>query len=281
MAIPATPALRRGVLAVCVLHDVDLVPTPAGVELGGPTPVGVSWAECARALRGADPDGDEGRHLLAAWLRARRLIADHTSAGLAEQVRPLGLPVGHVFHPGPGWAHRRVLGGAAELGLGLIGLDPRQREREVTAVAPGVWAAAGIDRAGLWPAAAAYLSRMSRLAVERRLRCPSEPLRPMGDCDVVTLLCHRGLRVALCNPTGMVAAGVPMRSRGWTELRQVDPAFIVAAAAATDPPQRGFPRPLLITADEIVMVAAGGRPGTLPALDAVAESPWLRPVRYR
>ncbi|PZS34837.1 MAG: hypothetical protein DLM59_03935 [Pseudonocardiales bacterium] len=272
-------ALRRGALAVCVLDDVDLVPVPDGLLLTGAVQVRVPWDECRQALRGADPECPEGRRLLTAWLRMRRLLADADSAAVAAGVRPLGLPVGHVLHPGPGWG-ATVMGGALDLGLGFIGLD-QARAEEVTAIAPGVWTAEGTDVTTYRSGATAYLTAMAHLAAERRMRSLTDPLRPMGDCDVVTLLCHRDFRTALAGPVGgMVAVGVPMRDRGWTELRRVDPAFIVTAAAATDAHRRGFDRPLLITTDEVVMVAPGGRPGQNSLADAVSDEPWRRPVLY-
>ena len=80
----------------------------------------------------------------------------------------------------------------------------------------------------------------------------------------------------------MCTAIVPMRRRGWTRLALVDPAFGPAAAAATDPADRGFARPLLLTADEVTEVPAGGRPEqivlTTPGTDVQG---WDRDVLYR
>lgn len=281
MLAPGTAALRRGALAVCVLRDIDLIPVSDGVELTGEVPVRVSWDECLLALRGADPEGAEGRRRLAVWLLGRRLLGQPGPSGLADRIRPVGLPVGHLLHPGPAWAWHTVLGGAVELGLGLVALDPA-RPADVLVIDPQLWATAHVDAGSHWPAACSYLTAMALLAAERRKRLPAAPLRPMGDCDVVTLLCSAVLRSALTGPSGdMVAAGVPMRDRGWTELRRIDPAFVVAAAAATDPLQRGFPRPLLITAEEVVMVGQGGRPADLALRDGTSDQPWQRPVRYR
>ena len=58
----------------------------------------------------------------------------------------------------------------------------------------------------------------------------------------------------------MTGAVVPMLRRGWTRLSLVDPAFGPAAAAATAAAERGFPRPLLVTADELTQVPEGGDP---------------------
>jgi hypothetical protein len=77
---------------------------------------------------------------------------------------------------------------------------------------------------------------------------------------VVTLLGARSLRVEVAGRGGLGAAIVPMRRRGWTRLALVDPAFGPAAAAATEPADRGFDRPLLVTADELTLVREGGDP---------------------
>ncbi len=254
---------------------------PGGIVLDAD--IRITWDECIDALAGRDPESVQGRRRLASWLTICCLLARSSPATRAERIRPLGLPVGHALHPGPGWG-RRVLGGVLDLGLGVVGLDPAHPE-DVTPLPPGIWTVLGVDPETYWPGVADYLAAMASLATERRLRAPYDPLRPMGDCDVITLLCHREYRTALVGAAGapgeMTAAGVPMRTRGWTQLRRIDPAFLVAAAAATDEGQRGFARPLLITADEVVMVSAGGRPGTNALLDAAPDPPWLRSVRYR
>ena len=108
-------------------------------------------------------------------------------------------------------------------------------------------------------------------------------LRPIGDCDVVTLLASRTFRTALCaqDGTGMRAAAVPMRRRGWLDLSRIDPAFTVAAAAATDELARGFSRPLLVTVDEVTLSMVGGRPAEIVLRDAAIETPHLRPILFR
>lgn len=74
-----------------------------------------------------------------------------------------------------------------------------------------------------------------------------------------------------------------MRRRGWTDLSLIDPAFGPAAAAATDPVDRGFPRPILITADEVTVVPEGGRPEdvVLRHPTGALEPTWTRDVLYR
>jgi hypothetical protein len=132
-----------------------------------------------------------------------------------------------------------------------------------------------------WPVARDYLERMGAVAAQRLGDAPL--LRPIGDCDVVTLLASRTLREALCGAdgTGMRAAAVPMRRRGWLDLSRIDPAFTVAAAAATDLESRGFSRPLLVTADEVALAQEGGRPAEIVLRDPAATTPTMRPVLFR
>lgn len=272
MTDPGTAALRLGALAVAVLHDLDLQPSVDGIVLTGGTPVEVSWAHCRQALAGSAPDSSQGRARLARWLSARHLIAQLTPAELADRARPVGLPRAHPLHPGEGWAIEHVPGHTLDLGLG-IGAAGTEAAHGVLVIPADVWVVAGIDPAPYWPAARAYLDAMSLLAVQRWGRLQREDLRPMGDCDVVTLLASMPYRAALvAGRAGMTGVAVPMRSRGWTDLRAIDPAFAVAAAAATAPEDRGFPRPLLVTADELVMVAEHGRPAEIVLRDAAPES---------
>jgi hypothetical protein len=124
---------------------------------------------------------------------------------------------------------------------------------------------------------------MGAIAVERLKMDSSGVLRPIGDCDVVTLLGSRVLRAYLTagEAGGLRGAAVPMRRRGWFDLSRIDPAFALAAAGAVDEEERGFSRPLLLTADEVALAPAGGRPAEIvlrdPAVAAVAE----RAVRWR
>lgn len=273
--------LRRGVLAVSVLHDVDLEPAALGLTLPGTPPVWVPWAECRRALAGHDPE-TTGRRRLAGWLQARRWAADLSAEHLVQRLRPVGLPVEHVLHPGLDWVRERVLGDALDLGLGAVDLDPADPDR-VVLLPPAALAAAGLDQDQVWVRARTLLNDLGALAAERVRRDTRGQLRPLGDCDVVTLLGSRSLRAALAaDAGGLAAAVVPMRNRGWTKLGLIDPAFGPAAARATEPEQRGFDRPLLLTADELTLVAAGGQAQTLALRDpAVPEEPWLEDVLYR
>ena len=279
MRAPDSLELRRLALAVSVLDDVDIVPLDDGVLLTGNSPVEVSWLELRRALAGADPTEDLGRSRVRAWLRGRRVAADVHPDHLRLQARPVGLPVEHPLHPGLDWVRHRVLGDTLDLGFGFVGVGPDPDE--VVVIPQGALDAAGVDPAPWWPVARDYLERMGAIAAERMT--DAGVLRPIGDCDVVTLLGARSLRAALCaeDGTGLRAAAVPMRRRGWLDLSRIDPAFTAAAAAATDPEERGFPRPVLLTLDEVSLAVDGGRPAEIVLREAAAESPHLRPVLYR
>ncbi len=280
---PAVLALRRCALAASVQHDLDLLPGVEGLTLTRAPAVRVSWRECRQALAGADPESRAGRVRLAAELLRRRWLADRSVADLAERARPVGVPVGSVRHPGLDWVRLRVLGSAIDLGLGFAGLDP-DRPDEVLVVSQPALQAAGVPAEDWWPPALGYLNRMGELAAERYRRTPTEPLRPMGDCDVVTLLAAAPLRAALVagEAAGLRAVAVPMRTRGWCDLSRTDPAFALAAAAATAAADRGFDRPVLVTADEVAVAPAGGRPAEVVLRDpAVADRPWLRDPLYR
>lgn len=259
---PTLAELRRGVLAISVLDDLDVVATDEGAELIGRPTVRVSWSECQGALGGGHPESPIGRARLARWLCQRRWVANRPLGDLAERVRPYGVPVDGTLHPGPDWVRHRVLGGALDLGIGVVGLDPKSPD-QVVAVAQGVLAAVGAPP-GWWSPARRYLEEMGGLAADRFGRDRRTALRPMGDCDVVTLLGSASFRRALvAGCQGMCQVAVPMRARGWLDLSHIDPAFAMAAAAATDEAERGFDRPLLVTADEVTQSPPGGRPARL------------------
>jgi hypothetical protein len=278
---PTAPELRRGVLAVSVLHDVDLEPNSRGVTLLGSPDVWVSWGECRRALAGHEPESATGRRRLTDWLLARRWCADLPAEVLELALRPVGLPVDHVLHPGLDWVRERVLGDALDLGFGAVGIDPADPDR-VLLVPLTALDHAGIDPEVAWTGARLLLEELGALAAERVARDPKGQLRPYGDCDALTLLGARSLRtsVAAC-AGGMGAAVVPMRRRGWTRLALIDPAFGPAAAAATAADERGFTRPLLMTADELTLAAEGGRPELIVLRDPAADVPWVKDVLYR
>jgi hypothetical protein len=276
---PDSVELRRIALAVSVLDDIDIVPLDDGVMLAGPEPVEVSWLELRRAVAGADAEGELARARVRAWLHGRRIAVERDLEELRQLARPVGLPVDHPLHPGLDWVRHRVLGDALDLGFGFVGVghDPDA----VVIVPQGALDAAGIDPNPWWPVARDYLERMGAIAAERLAE--SLILRPIGDCDVITLLGSRTLRAALCNKdgTGLRAAAVPMRTRGWLDLSRIDPAYTAAAAAATGELERGFPRPLLLTEEEVTLAPEGGRPAEIVLRDKALQAPHLRPVLFR
>lgn len=283
MSAPPSPVeLRRGVLAVSVLHDLDIEPAKLGVSLTGSPTLWVSWGECRRALAGHDPETPEGRERLGRWLLARRWAADVSREELVERLRPVGLPVDHVLHPGLDWVRRRVLGDALDLGLGAVDIDPDDPDHVVLLPQP-LLDAVGLDAEHEWAAAEDYLERMGLVAAERLRLDPKGQLRPIGDCDAVTLLGSRSLRSAIADDAGGLGAVVaPMRQRGWTKLALIDPAFGPAAAAATSVAERGFSRPLLVTPEELALAPEGGRPEALALRDPAADDePWLKDMLYR
>ena len=279
MLPPTVLELRRGALAVSVLHDIDLEPAALGATLTGRPPVWVSWAECREALREEDPESPAGRVRLAAWVLARRWAADAGPDVLRRALRPVGLPVGHVLHAGPAWVQEQVLGGVLDLGLGAVGIDPDDLDR-VVLLPPPALQAAGLDAARTWTAVRARLEELGALAADRVRLDPKGQLRPFGGADAVTLLGARSLREALARDAGgLLSAAVPMRRLGWTRLALIDPAFAPAAAAACLAADRGFARPLLITADEVTMVPEGGNPQRLVLRDAAGRLPRPRGLR--
>lgn len=260
-------ALRRGTLAASVLHDIPLQPGDDGVLVGRSwddrgTWTPVAWTALATAVAGVDPESTAGRLRLRDWLRGYLLAAGLTQRPeLPHQLVALALPVGHVLHPGPGWAREQVLGRLLDVGLGVrqdpLAPVPEGHRAEAPAVAvplpPGALLAADVDPAGWWTAAAVQRDAMATLAAERLQRGGDGVIRPIGGCDVLTLLSGRPLRahLARADGTGLRAVAVPVRSRGWCDLARIDPAFVGAASAATAAELRGVSRPLLVTSDEV------------------------------
>lgn len=280
--LPRSVELRRGVLAVSVLYDVDIAPDDRGVGLPGDPDVWIPWGDCRRALMGYHPESSEGHERLGRWLLTHRWAADLPVAEFRSRLRPLGLPVDHLLHPGLDWVRRRVLGDALDLGLGAIGLDPADRSAVIPLPQPLVEDAFGLDAEVEWLSAELYLNEMGALAAERLPLEDKGMLRPMGDCDVTTLLGSWCLREAIAAEAGgLGAVVVPMRDRGWTKLALIDAAFGPAAAAATTPIERGFERPLLVTAEELALAAVGGRPEVLALRQRAVDDPWLAGALYR
>lgn len=276
---PDRTALRRLVLACAVLHDVDLEPYGGGCVLRGGAPVEVSWRDIRRAVAGHDPERPVARLRVLQLLRGARLCADLSGDELAARSRPVGLPVDHALHPGLAWVGTRVLGGALDLGIGFLGVgaDPDRVE-----LVPAECLRAGGYDPGSWTSAAmALVEEMGAVAASRLPE--ATVLRPIGDCDVVTLLGSATFRAALAgiDPMGMQAVAVPMRRRGWLDLSRIDPAFVLAAASATAEQDRGFARPVLVTADEVTSPPHRGDPARMALADPAARQPGLRPVRWR
>ncbi|WP_088282675.1 hypothetical protein [Kineosporia sp. A_224] len=299
MGTPEDAVLRRGVLAVAVLDDVDLEPTVDGVLVPSPTGAArvlVGWDRVGQAAAGLAPESAVARLRIATLLRTEALLADGLPGTdwAGRHVRALALPVGHPLHPGRGWAVEGVLGGVLDVGLGLVDLP--WTADGVLPLPPGAAAGRGTGTdlpAAWWPMARDHARRMGALAAVRVGRGsgpddapgagpdeapgarPAGTLRPVGGCDVLTLLATRPLRAALAasDGSGMRAVAVPTRSRGWYDLRRVDPAFAGAVWSATEEPVRGLPRPLLVTRDEVALARAGGD----PAGEALDLPPALRP----
>ena len=262
-APPDALALRRGVLAASVLHDVPVEPGSDGVRVGASWDdragwTSASWSELATALDGADPESMPGRLRLRDWLRSRAWAC----AGAGERrLVALALPTGHVLHPGDSWVVDRVLGGVLDVGPGLVpdtgGLAaPLHR----SAVPPG-----RLDLADRWPVLRGRVEDLAERALERLSDDASRVLRPVGGADVLTLLGARVLRAHLAtgDGTGLRAVAVPMRSRAWFDLARIDPAFVGAAATATAPEERGLASPLLVTVDEVAVVPRPADPARL------------------
>jgi hypothetical protein len=279
-----SPALRRAVLAVTLLDRSTLAEldiTDAGVTrcTGGGTPLTVPWGELLLAAGDPLDLGPEPvrRRRIARWLRLRIALHDlidgptvtdrvAAAAGVVARVRPRALPLDHVTHPGPSWPRRGVLGGALEVGLAIRGFDDDGRPDPdgVGLLPTGVLVAARVDITAAADRADRYLADMADLASRRIRLDPTSVLRPLGDADVLTLLASRSFRTAVVDGQGMRSAAVPVRTRGWLDLSRLDPAFAITAAELTEPDDRGFPRPVLITVDEVALVRAGG--------DAVRQS---------
>lgn len=236
----------------------------------------IGWGELVLAAGdpwGALPEAAVQRRV-ARWLRLRIALDEVLHAGeivapeaaeevrlqILSRVRPRALPIDHPLHPGPSWPRHAVLGDALHVGLALRGFDDdgHRSPEDVGLLPAGVLVAAQVDLGEATARADRYLEDMAGLAAERLRRDATAVLRPLGDADVLTLLASRTFRTALVDGQGMRSAAIPMRSRGWLDLGRLDPAFAVSASMLTDADERGFPRPVLVTADEVSLVRAGG-----------------------
>ena len=266
--------LRRVVLAVSLLDRgslTDIEPRDFGVVVprSGDSPLLISWDEISEAVSEPDLPDSVAQRRLARWLRLRLVIDALLSLDRPDRtgpecvlalVRPRALPREHSVHPGPAWPLRQVLGGALDLGLALRGYDDDGSPDGdgVCPLPPGVLIAAGVSVELARTRAFRYLADMAELGCDRLRRVPLALLRPLGDADIPTLLASPEFRTAVLDGQGMRSAAIPTLRRGWLDLGRLDPAFVPAAAELTDPDQRGFPRPVLITADEVTLVREGG-----------------------
>lgn len=276
---PEAQHLRQCALAVAVMHDIDVLPAVDGVLLPGSPDLLITWPECRRAIGGADPTSEQGRLRLRRWFQLRRWLADRPLEDLEARARPYGAWVESPLHPGLDWVRRRIIGDTLDLGFGFVGLDPSEPDL-VLPIPHQLLRSAGIEPSPWWPTAVVYLERMGDMAAQRLRR--SSQLRPMGDCDVLTLLGSRTLRHAIVQslPDGMRTVAVPMRSRGWLDLTRIDPAFSAAAARLTTMEDRGFDRPLLVTRDEVVIARADGDVIRAAVEDRIAPVIDIRDVLY-
>lgn len=262
-------ALRRACLAVSVLEDIDLTPARDGIVVDGPRPVLLPWTVIADEAGDIDPETPAAHRRLSTLLALHRIVAHSPTAAqtFTRAARLLALPPDHVLTPGCGWEQEWVLGGALVAGVGLYDVLG-----ETTVPLPrSVAEAAGVPVGQVWRAAREHADTMARLVVQRLERSPGSTedeacvsvrqsvVRPAGGVDVLSLLATPGVRrhLAGSDRTGMRAIAVPMRTRGWFDLARIDPAFVQAAWTATEPQDRGMPRPMLVTGDEVALAPAG------------------------
>lgn len=261
---PDRPELRQGVLAVSVLADLDLLPGTHGVVLPGLRAVEVPWSEVSAALGGYPPLSVAGRLRLTQLFTLHRAVAGlgpQTPQRLRSAARALALPPGHCLHPGRGWVRERVLGGALDLGLGLLGLGPDPDR--VVPLPASVAARAGISPTACWPAVRAHLDRMGALAAAR---VPGpigrRVLGQVGGCEPLALLAAPALRAALAglDGVGMATVAVPSRTRGWYDPGQLDRRYVGAVWSLTAEQDRGLPVPVLVTRAEVAVPQRSGCP---------------------
>ncbi|GAA4993681.1 hypothetical protein [Kineococcus glutinatus] len=257
-------ALRRCVLAAVVVDDLDARPGDDGVHVtvtaGDPF---VPWSDVAAAA--AAPAGPAAaRQRVRDWLLAHRVLQEETAAGTDPHrlVLPLALPAAAGAHLGAAWEHREVLGGGLHLGLGVPLPTPGAPVPRVVPLPRAVAERTGVPT-GPEAGHLDLLEQFGTVAAQRLRRDEGGRgggvLRPVGGCDVPTLLASASLRAHLASgaAAGLRAVAVPARERGWFDLARIDPAFVVAAWSATEPEHRGFPRAVLVTRDEVVVPAAG------------------------
>ena len=262
-AVARRAELRQVVLALAVVDDVDLTPGDDGVDLtaGGR----LTWADVAAAVGSwaALPDHPVTRRRLRLAAEVVGVLTVDGADALLAACHAHGEPVDTAaMGYGPGWVREHV-GDALVLGLGvsdLAGVQGPHPLPPLPSLSPAVQARLDVR----WVEVRADLERLGGLVSARLDRDAREGrplvLRPTGTADVVTLLGSRRLRTALASGdgTGMRAVAVPVRDRGWFDLARIDPAFVSAAWTATEPVDRAFDRPLLVTADAVTRPVASG-----------------------
>ncbi|PRY18337.1 hypothetical protein CLV37_101582 [Kineococcus rhizosphaerae] len=244
-------------LATSVLDDLDVDLDDDGVRLPGCTPL--EWADLARAA-GESPEE-------VARLRVSELLHAHVELHRdGARLVPLAVPAGADRHPESGWTHTVFLGGAMRLGMGVV--VPRGLSERVLPV-PVVSARVTGHASAVTAPDLARLEEIGALVVQRLLRDAGGRtdglLRPVGGCDVPTLLASRTLREHLVagpdrTPGNVLrAVAVPDRTRGWFDLARIDPAYVGAAWMASNPAERGFRRPVLVTREEVALAPTSPR----------------------
>jgi hypothetical protein len=262
--------LRRAVSLAAMTHNIPVAMTPEGVDtgVGGVAP----WDTVQGALGAHSLSSPTAVDRLASWLKLRHRVALLSPREITSEARVIGFPCDHPRHPGDGWVVQRLHGGALDLGLGLRGLDPGSPLR-VVALSPSLWASLGMDPLRHWRTASMMLEHAGAAAACRMQRHRDGLIEGNTEADAVTLLGSAHLRAHLAEThAGMATIAMPTRSRGWTRLSAVDPAFAPSAAQATSDPDRGFTRVLLVTREEVGL-AAGGRWAVDAATGGLLETP--------
>lgn len=256
--------LRQAVLALQVLDDVDLTPRDDRVDLaaGG----SLTWADvaCAAGPWVALPDHPVTRLRLRLATQVVGVLALGGADPLLAACHAHGEPVGSAaLGWGNDWVRERVPGGVLALGLGVSDLAGMPGPMPLPPL-PSLDDAVRARLDTRWREVRADLERLGGLVADRLDRDLAEGrpavLRPCGTADVVTLTGSARLRehLATGDGTGMRAVAVPVRHRGWFDLARIDPAFVRAAWAASNPVERAFERPLLVTADAVASPVPSG-----------------------
>lgn len=267
-ALPSTPGsrvvLRQAVLAMAVLDEVDLQPRDDGVVLAAGGSLGWDDVACALGPWASLPDHPVTRRRLRLAAEVVGVVALGGADDLLGACHAHGEPVeSAAMGYGDGWARDRVPGGVLSLGLGVSDLGGVVGPHPLPPL-PCLHRPLRTRLDARWADVRQDLERLGGLVQERLLRDQREGrplvLRPMGTADVVTLLGSARLRAALArgDGTGMRAVAVPVRDRGWFDLARIDPAYVGAAWGASEPLDRAFDRPVLVTAEEVVAPIASG-----------------------